>query len=72
MIAQDTAFETSESGPGPEIGIKDGRPIQFVLVGRLTYRDLSGLTHHTGFALEVAPMMPAFVPHANSAYDYHD
>lgn len=72
MVAQNTGFETNEVGPAPGSGTKNGQAIIFVLFGRLTYKDLSGAIHHTGFALEVSPHMPAFSPHHNRAYDYYD
>jgi hypothetical protein len=72
MVAQNTGFETNEVGPARGTGTKNGQAIIFVLFGRLTYKDLSGAIHHTGFALEVSPHMPAFTPHHNPAYDYYD
>ena len=44
----------------------------FVFFGRLTYRELNGKVHHTGYAVEVSPHMAAFSPHNNNAYDYYD
>lgn len=58
--------KTSTVGPGP------GRQGQLVFYGRITYNELNGAEHHTGFALEVAPAMAAFVRHPNPAYDYYD
>jgi len=72
MVAQDTKFETTEVGPGPTAGMRNGQPVQLVFFGRLTYKDLSGNTHHTGFAIEVSPHIAAFIPHHNKAYDYYD
>lgn len=72
MIAQDTEFETNEVGPGPSIGTKNGQPVQFIFFGRQTYKDLTGIIHRTGFAVEVSPHIAAFVPHHNRAYDYYD
>jgi hypothetical protein len=71
MAAQDTEFETNEVGPG-NVTTKNGQPILFVMFGRLTYRELNELIHHTGFALEVSPHIAAFNPHYNRAYDYYD
>jgi hypothetical protein len=71
MIAQDTEFETNEVGPAPP-SVKNGQPIQFVFFGKLTYKDLDGIVHHAGFAVEVSPHIAAFSPHNNSAYDYYD
>jgi hypothetical protein len=72
MAPQDSEFETNEVGPGPTLSMKDGKPIQLVCFGRLSYKDLGGDLHHTGFALEVSPHIAAFVPHYNPAYDYYD
>jgi hypothetical protein len=72
MIPQDIEFETNEFGPAPEAGTKKGEAVQLVLFGRLTYKELSGIIHHTGFALEISPHMPAYVPHPNRAYDFYD
>lgn len=71
MAAQDSEFETDEIGPG-NVTTKNGQPILFVVFGRLTYKQLNGMVHHTGFALEVSPHIPAFSPHHNRAYDYYD
>lgn len=65
-------FDTSEVGPSPANGTKNGQPIMFVFFGRLTYRELNGKVHHTGYAVEVSPHMAAFSPHNNNAYDYYD
>jgi hypothetical protein len=72
MVAQDTGFETNEVGPGPSIGTKNGQPVFFVFFGRLTYKELNGKLHHTGFAVEISPHIAAFSPHNNRAYDYYD
>ena len=72
MVAQNTGFETNEVGPARGSGTKDGQAIMFVLFGRLTYRDLNAIEHHTGFAIEVSPHIAAFSPHNNPAYDYYD
>lgn len=72
MVPQDTEFETNEVGPSPAIGTKNGQPVFFVFFGRMTYKDLRGVIHHTGFAVEVSPHIAAFSPHANPKYDYYD
>ena len=72
MVAQNTEFDTNDVGPASHVTTKDGQPVQFVFFGRLTYKDLSGVLHHTGFAIEIAPHMAAFIPHHNRAYDYYD
>jgi hypothetical protein len=65
-VGVDKEFETNSVGPAP------GRTGQLVFFGRLTYSELNGREHRTGFALEVAPHMPAFVAHGNEAYHYYD
>jgi hypothetical protein len=70
-VSQGDAFDTRKMGPAPP-GMKDGKPIMFIVYGRLTYRELNGKPHHTGFAVEVSPHMAAFSGHPNDAYDYYD
>jgi hypothetical protein len=65
-VAADERFSTGEVGPAP------GRTNLLVFFGRMTYEELNGRVHHTGFALEVAPMMPVFGPYISNAYDYYD
>jgi hypothetical protein len=59
-------------GPGRTSQAGQGQIPQYVIFGRLTYRELTGKIHHTGFAWEVAPFMPAAVAYANDAYHYYD
>lgn len=65
-VAPNEEVDTTVVGPAP------GRPNELVFFGRITYKELNGKLHHTGFALEVAPHMPTFDRHANDAYDYYD
>jgi|HubBroStandDraft_3_1064219.scaffolds.fasta_scaffold1163424_1 hypothetical protein len=51
---------------------KDGKPITFVVYGGLTYKELNGTLHHTGFAVEVSPHIAAFSGYPSDAYDYYD
>lgn len=68
-----SANETFDTHPmGPAIRIKDGRAIQFVVFGRLAYKELNGKEHHSGFAVEVSPHVAAFWGYPNDAYDYYD
>jgi hypothetical protein len=60
-IAANETGDTGTVSPGP------GYEGQLVFYGRITYKELSGRLHHTGFAFEVAPHMPAFIRHANDA-----
>jgi hypothetical protein len=65
-IAPGDEVDTNDVGPGP------GRQNELVFYGKITYRELNGKEHHSGFALDIAPFMPAFSRHANDAYDYYD
>ena len=69
-LSTNETFDTRQMGPA--IRMKDGRPIQFVAFGRLTYKELNGREHHSGFAVEVSPHMPAAIGYPNDAYDYYD
>ena len=60
------AFDIRAIGPGP------GDPAIRVAYGRLTYIELNGTRHHTGFAVEVSPHVPAFIGYSNPAYNYYD
>ncbi len=64
-MATGETCDTGGVGPAP------GRPNQLAFYGRVTYRELSGREHYTGFALDVAPYMPAFVRNSKDAYDYY-
>lgn len=65
-------FDTREIGPSPTRGTKSGKPIEFVAYGRITYTELNGKKHHTGFAVSVSPHIAAFSSYNNDAYDYYD
>ena len=71
-VAKDDEFETSQVGPGEEKRTKDGKAICLTIYGRLTYKQLSGRVHHTGFALDVSPNLPAASGHRNKKYEYYD
>jgi hypothetical protein len=64
-ISVNRTAETGAVGPVPR------NPNQLGFYGRISYRELNGKTHYTGFALEVSPHIPAFVGHANDTYYYH-
>jgi hypothetical protein len=67
------AFETEPPfGPAPETAMKDGRPIEFIVYGRITYSELNGTKHQTGFAVAVSAYMAAFTGYPNDAYDYYN
>lgn len=65
-LAADKEFETNEIGPAP------GEDVQMTLWGRLTYSDVAGVEHHTGFAIDFSQWMPASSTNKNRAYDHHD
>jgi hypothetical protein len=62
--------ETTEVGPGPMPRNRQGA--ELVFFGKLSYSELNGKLHNTGFALRVAPMMPATVSYQNKNFDYYD
>ena len=73
VIAPDTeTTDTQPMGPGLGSGIKDGKPIRFVVFGRLTYKELNGRVHHTGFAVQVNPHFIGTNGYGNPAYEYWD
>jgi hypothetical protein len=63
-------FQTNQIGPSVALK-KNGQPINYVLFGRMRYRELNGRSHETGFAIEIAPFMPAFMAYPNRAYEYY-
>lgn len=65
-LAAEKEFETNEIGPAP------GEDVQMTLWGRLTYSDVAGVEHHTGFAIDFSQWMPASSTNKNRAYDHHD
>jgi hypothetical protein len=42
------------------------------MFGRLTYKDMAGTEHHTGFAINISPHIPAAASNENERYDIHD
>jgi len=72
-VAKDAEFETRQIGPGgEEKRVKDGKPINLTVYGRLTYSELNGMRHNTGFAMDVSPALPAASTHKNKRYEYFD
>jgi hypothetical protein len=65
-VAADGEFETNQVGPAP------GEDVQHTIFGRLTYTDMVGMEHHTGFAIDMSQWMPASSTNPNRAYDFHD
>jgi len=70
-IAAGVEFETSRVGPAPEKGVKNGKPINLTVYGKLTYKELSGELHHTGFAVDVSPHLPAASTSKCKNYEYY-
>lgn len=65
-------FESSQFGPASQPrNTPASDVITYVIYGRLTYTSLNGDTHHTGFAIEVSPHMPAFQLCGDKAYNYY-
>jgi hypothetical protein len=56
------ARKSTEGVEGPEL----------IFFGRLTYSELNGKIHNTGFALRVAAAIPAYARYENKDYDYYD
>lgn len=65
-VTVDGEIETREIGPQP------GQDIQYVFVGYLVYEDFTGAEHHTGFAVDVSPNIPAASANPNRLYDFRD
>jgi hypothetical protein len=63
-------FVTQRVGPSAAIALKDGRPVEFVVFGKLVYRQLGGGRHATGFALRVSPLAPTASLYRSDAYNY--
>ena len=64
------AFVTQRVGPSSAIAMKDGKPVHFVIFGKITYRQLSGTRHSTGFAMSVSPDRPTASVYRSDAYNY--
>ena len=63
-------FVTQRVGPTEAIATKNGRPVDFVVFGKLVYRQLGGARHTTGFALRVSPQAPTASLYRSDAYNY--
>jgi hypothetical protein len=62
-------FETNAVSPAPTGANAN---TQYIMFGRLTYAELNGRQHHTGFALHISPHIAAFSRYGEAAYDYYD
>lgn len=71
-VAVGIEFETSSFGPPSQPDIAEADVIFYVIFGKITYKELNGTIHHTGFSVEVSPHMAASTSHPNPAYDYYD
>jgi hypothetical protein len=65
-VAAGEEFESTQVGPAP------GQDVEYTMIGLLTYRDMAATDHHTGFALNVSPNVPAASANENRRYDFHD
>lgn len=71
-MAAGESTETGQVGPAAEAARReDGSVARLVVYGRLTYRQLRGMTHQTGFAAEVSSIMPAASAYMNDTYEFH-
>jgi hypothetical protein len=72
------SLAAGEDFPTPPVGLgrhrmrPDGTARQVVMYGRLTYTDMAGREHHSGFALELNPKPKGGIEHRNPAYNYYD
>lgn len=65
-LAAGKMFESSQVGPSP------GKGVQYTIFGKLSYKDMAGVEHHTGFAIDISPHLPAASMNKNELYDFHD
>ena len=50
IVGASSPFATGAIGPSRGTGIKDGNAVQFIVFGKLTYSQMNGTLHHSGFA----------------------
>lgn len=48
-----------------------GRTGKLVVFGRLIYKDVAGMAHSTGFAMDIASYMPTGSTYGGDSYNYH-
>lgn len=65
-LAAGKMCESSQVGPSP------GKDVQYTIFGKLTYKDMAGIEHHTGFAIDISQHLPAASTNKNELYDSHD
>lgn len=68
-ISVDEECETNEIGPSPTAETAN---ITFVMYGRITYTELNGKKHETGYAVHISPHIAAFSRYNSDAYDYYN
>lgn len=69
-LTANQTYTTQGTGPSDEIATKNGKPVDFVIYGRIIYLDLAGNEFRTGFAQQIASHMPACSGIKNEAYTY--
>lgn len=65
-LAAGKEFESSQVGPSP------GKDVQYTIFGQLIYKDMAGIEHHTGFAIDISSQLLAASTNKNDLYDFHD
>jgi hypothetical protein len=70
-IASEEQFEGGGFGPDQEIRMKGSNPIIFHVFGRLTYTELTGEEHTTGFIVEVSPIPLTHSTPNKPKYEYY-
>jgi len=71
-ISVGTDFETSVVGPPSQPGVDPNKATEYVIYGRLIYKELGGKRHHSRFAVQVSPLLAAAMPYFSDAYDGYD
>lgn len=69
-LSASESFETDQFGPSPEKTIINGETANLVVYGKITYTQLNGTEHETGFAVDVSPNFPAFSTFAKKNYEF--
>jgi hypothetical protein len=67
-ISVDEECDTNEIGPA---ATAENAQITYVMYGRITYTELNGKRHETGYALHISPHIAAFSRYSVDAYDYY-
>jgi len=69
-LTPNQTYTTQGIGPADTVATKNGKPVDFVIYGRIIYRDMSGNLCRTGFAQQISPHMPVCSGIKNEAYTY--